>query len=384
MPSSTTGRVLRAAAGAILAAAAACSAAISDLAPPGSLTGETRLELAGHFSIPSRTRVPDPDGPPFGGISGLAPTGRPGEYIAVSDDRVDHRIYRVRVTGEGPAFRVEPLEVIPLDDTRGPRLDPEAIVVTRRGDLLISSEGREGPVPPFIARYSAAGAFIRELPIPRRFIRHAPGEPPRGARDNAGFESLSLSPDGTRLFTASETALVQDGAPVSFDDGATARLLEYVAEGETFTPRREFAYPIEAMDPAPFTAGNTACGVVELLALSRRELIALERTYLEVASQRRGINRIHLFHLSLDGADDVSAIDSLKGRTGIAPVRKTLLLELSALAGLPPELTTLDNFEGLAAGPRLADGSRSLLLVSDDNFNDAQQTTFLLLRITGG
>jgi hypothetical protein len=57
------------------------------------------------------------------------------------------------------------------------------------------------------------------------------------------------------------------------------------------------------------------------------------------------------------------------------------LLDLSNVAGLSPQLAeTLDNFEGMAFGPRL-DGGPTLILVSDDNFSTIQRTTFLLFSI---
>jgi hypothetical protein len=75
-------------------------------------------------------------------------------------------------------------------------------------------------------------------------------------------------------------------------------------------------------------------------------------------------------------------VDSLKGRSDVVPVTKTLLLDLSDVRGLSPDLApTLDNFEGMAFGPRLPDGRASLVLVSDDNFSAAQQTWFLLFAI---
>jgi len=55
--------------------------------------------------------------------------------------------------------------------------------------------------------------------------------------------------------------------------------------------------------------------------------------------------------------------------------KKTLLLDLDAL-GLP-----LDNIEGMAFGPDLPDGRRSLLLVSDNNFSPAAFTQFLLFAV---
>lgn len=387
MPLAEPPSLRAAAAGALAAALLACSTHPPPRAPSATFPPGAVLQLAGYFSIAPQTRFPTGAGPAFGGISGLAPTGQPGEYYAVSDDRVGHRLYRVRVTGEGSTFRVEPIEMIALDpDERGPRLDPEAIVVTRSGDLLISSEGRGRQVPhvpPAIAQYSPRGAFVRRLAIRDRYLPDAASERTRGVRDNAGFESLALSPSGRRLYTATETALLQDGDTVTFDHGTTARLLEFVPAGDTFVPRREFAYPLDALGIAPFTPGINVAGIVELLALSDDELLALERAFIEVAGQRQGINHILLFHVSVGEADDISAIDSLRNAAAVRPVRKRLLLDLSALEGLPPELTTLDNFEGLASGPLLADGSRSLLIVSDDNFNRTQRTWFLLLRITG-
>jgi len=56
-------------------------------------------------------------------------------------------------------------------------------------------------------------------------------------------------------------------------------------------------------------------------------------------------------------------------------VEKTLLLDLDTL-GLP-----LDNVEGMTLGPRLPDGRRSLLLVSDNNFAPGQFTQFLLFAL---
>ena len=60
---------------------------------------------------------------------------------------------------------------------------------------------------------------------------------------------------------------------------------------------------------------------------------------------------------------------------GLRPVEKTLLLNLDGL-GLP-----LDNVEGMAFGPDLPDGRRSLVLVSDNNFAPAQFTQFLLFSV---
>jgi len=83
--------------------------------------------------------------------------------------------------------------------------------------------------------------------------------------------------------------------------------------------------------------------------------------------------RIQIFLASLAGATDVSKLDSLAGQS-YTPVRKTLLYDFARAGFLP------DNIEGLALGPRLADGSRTLVLVSDNNFELLQQTQIVALR----
>ena len=62
-------------------------------------------------------------------------------------------------------------------------------------------------------------------------------------------------------------------------------------------------------------------------------------------------------------------------RPAAATARKTLLLDLDDL-GIP-----LDNVEGMTFGPRLPDGRRSVVLVSDDNFAASQFTQFLLFAL---
>jgi hypothetical protein len=65
------------------------------------------------------------------------------------------------------------------------------------------------------------------------------------------------------------------------------------------------------------------------------------------------------------------------------PAAKTLVANLDtftafASPGSPAgRLQHLDNTEGMAWGPRLASGQRSLVLASDDNFNTQQITQFL-------
>jgi hypothetical protein len=88
-------------------------------------------------------------------------------------------------------------------------------------------------------------------------------------------------------------------------------------------------------------------------------------------------NKIRLYDVSLRHADNVNGFDSLATLlSGLRPAKKTLVLDLDEL-GIP-----LDNVEGMAFGPKLSHGRRSLILVSDNNFAPAQFTQFLLFSVS--
>jgi 3-phytase len=86
----------------------------------------------------------------------------------------------------------------------------------------------------------------------------------------------------------------------------------------------------------------------------------MERSF-SVGAPQTG-NTIKLYKVALTGPSS-------------RPARKTLLLNLDTL-GIP-----LDNVEGMTLGPRLPDGRRALVLVSDNNFAAAQFTQFLLFAL---
>jgi hypothetical protein len=345
----------------------------------------TKLTLVGQVSIPPLGRYPPTMGLPFGGISAIAKVSEQ-DLVGVSDGRFGGRIYRFHLDNVGGTFTVHTIGIVPLEIPSGAvQSDHEGLAVLPNGDLLLAAEGtgREPRRPPTLTHYGRYGQFFRNLPVPDRYVPEPTGPQTRGARGNASFESLTLSPDGTRLFTGTETALVQDGSPATFETGTNGRLLEYVARHDTFEPGPEYVYPIDTVDKTSYEPGASINGLVDLLALSRTTLLALERSYVQdKANPQTGQNRIRIYRVGLADATDVSSVDSLKGQQGIVPATKTLVLDLSQVPGLSPDLVSrLDNFEGMAFGPRLPDGRATLVLVSDDNFNAAQRTWFLLFSI---
>ena len=347
-----------------------------------------RLELAGEYIVPPQTSVDPLTKAKFGGISGLAIDPLTGDLLGISDAREASRFFIFRISGEGSTFRVLLHAYLPLgaaEPGSPASLDAEGIAITRAGRVYISSEGVqtvEPRQPPAINIYNRRVDYAGSLPVSEKFVPAPTGPVTRGVRPNAGFESLSITPDERTLFVATEQPLVQDGAPSTHDRGGTIRILEYVAGNGSFLPAREFAYEVDTLPQTPFATRTSECGVVEVLAVRATDLLVMERCFArEAAPGSRRQLRIRIYRASLAGGSDISRFTSLPQRR--LPARKALLVDLSTVTGLSPELQTLDNFEGMGFGPTLADGSRSLLLVSDDNFNQEQRTAFLLFRIRG-
>ncbi len=345
------------------------------LAVPASASANaiTGLELLGHVDLPSSLRFEDV---PVGGLSGLTYDGGRDLYYAVSDDPatlgparyLTLRIDLTRGRVDADDVRIEAMtELLDRDGKpfRAGTLDAEGIRHTGRDTLFISSEGqiREG-IAPFVREYSRAGAWIRDLPLPRR--THPKRWRARGVRHNLGFEGLALEPAGG-ILTATENALMQDGPETDVGVGSTVRILRYDPRGRL---EAAFAYevdPVVAAPPEP--DGFRTNGLVELLSTGPDRLLALERSYTAGVG-----NDIRIYDVALAGATDVAGRKRLKkGR--YRPVRKTLLVPLGAF-GIP-----LDNLEGLTFGPRLADGRRTLVLVSDNNFSEFQRTQILVFAL---
>lgn len=128
----------------------------------------------------------------------------------------------------------------------------------------------------------------------------------------------------------------------------------------------EYVYEL---DPAP---GALIHGLSEILALDGNgHFLGLERAFSPLVFQ------VKLFQFSLAGASDVSSRPALQGNLrGVEPIHKQLVMDLSRLDKL-----RLDNLEGMTWGPQLADGSRSLILISDDNFKSFEKTQLLLFKV---
>ncbi len=343
---------------------------------------------------------------PLGGLSGVTYDATSQSYFAISDDRSQFgpaRFYNftldpATVATTGVKFN----SVTTLKDVNGNTfplnsLDPEGIALSGNGTVFVSSEGEVRPdlgasrvTNPFIKEFSlATGQEVRSLTISNKFLPKVEDTNKNGVvdtgdiqtagvRNNAAFESLTISPDQKTLYTATENSLFQDGDIATTANGTRSRIVQYnLSSGQ---PEKEFIYVTDpvALPANPTTAFSTN-GLVDLLAIDNKgTILALERSF-STGAPGTG-NTIKIYEISVQGASDISNINSLASLTpeqlkALQPAQKKLLLNLDDLK----LATGLDNVEGLAFGPKLADGRQSIVLVSDNNFSATQFTQVLTL-----
>ncbi|MDO5625105.1 MAG: esterase-like activity of phytase family protein [Pseudomonadota bacterium] len=368
-------------------AAAAAVASATALAARGSETpadaATPRLRLITHGSLPGGTEFA---GTPVGGLSGLTYDAASGLWYALSDDRSRHAPARCYVLRLPPLRAGQPLlpQWVDVITLRGPdgqpfarhAVDPEALAL-RPGTagapptLLWTSEGDiRARVPPALFESALDGRLLRTFTLPA-LLREV-GRPGRGPRANKTLEGLAISPDGQHAWAAMEGALAQDrdaltpGAPPG-----PCRITRFdLASGRA---DRQVAYAPDAQPFGPVMPHGTAeSGVTAVLLASAHRLWVLERAW----QLSTGVS-VRLYEADLDSPDATDTLAQSRLRPGrYRPVAKRLLLDLGRI-GLPH----LDNLEGMAWGPRLPGGQRTLVLCSDDNFNPLQVTQFIALAV---
>ncbi|MEG4805496.1 esterase-like activity of phytase family protein [Microcoleus sp. ARI1-B5] len=336
----------------------------------------TKIDFIGRAIFPTGSPF---QGTEIGGLSGITYDATKQVYYAISDDRSSKapaRFYTLKINWQSGKLEKENMAftgVTTLLDENGKSfpefsLDPEGIAFTGNS-VFVSSEGDvDRHIAPFIKEFSLDGKLLKTLLIPDLFLPDDKGS--KGIRNNLAFESLTLTGDRKYLFTATENATVQDGAVPSLEKGSPCRILRY--DAVSGNPDASFLYLTEPLPAGANPVGKlTSNGLVDLLAIDDKRLLSLERGF----SLETGTT-IRIFEISLEKADRIEALESLKSRISeVSPAQKRLLLDLETLK-IP-----LDNIEGLTFGPELADASRALILVSDNNFSPLQETQILGFQI---
>jgi hypothetical protein len=324
----------------------ACSAKPQPAAPRARARVETPIGLWSWFDLPNDPRSRE--------LSGIAWDDASRTLWAVQDNQPN-----IIALKPDPSFKRWSFGDS-INVTIGGPLDLEGIVVIPEGFIVCSEEG------PRVVELDRKGTLRGEVRIPARF---------RDARRNKSLESLTMTPDGHYLFTASEQALERDGTKATNQNGTLVRILRFERDrAGSATEVSEHAYLTE---PASAEGGDQ--GVADLCAIADDDLLVLERGW------TKGLgNSDRVFRVKLE--ERASCLGVAQLRPDMPVLTKSLLVDLGRLAvsGLPepkqPQASPLlDNYEGIALGPPLPDGRSSIFLVSDDNGRSDQFARVLVL-----
>ena len=232
----------------------------------------------------------------------------------------------IKIAGGGVTFQTNRLvRLAGRMDLEGCAIDPLT------GNVWVSDE-KDTSVRAFDP---ATGREVASIAIPEIYRKKV--------RKYRSLESLAISPDGLRLYTANEENMSCDPANV-------VRIQEFVrkgADGE-FLPSRQFTYEVDPPGGRAFMK-RTFSGVSELVAMPDGSLLVLER---EFSVKILPSFRIRIYRI-------------VPGEKG-----KTLVWEAPS---------TLSNYEAVCLGPRLQDGRQSLVLVSDGGAGALENVLVLAL-----
>ena len=346
----------------------------------------TRLRLIGESRFAHRLQF---QGTTVGGLSGIDYDAAHDLYYLISDDGSSinpARFYTARIAlGMDSLGPPELLSVSTLGQAEGSTYaaalrrmqvpDPESIRWRPATQTLLwITEGHSlTGVAPELRESRADGTLVREFTLPPMFDFHLT----QGPRINRALEGLALTPDGKTAWIAMENAFRQDGPmPTVQAAGGPCRFTQMdLASGKAL---RQIAYVPDAIPRAPVPSGAHADnGVVEILMLDADRMLVLERAYMAGWAPHNG-NSLRLYLVDTRQGSDTLATPILQGGSYRA-VDKTLLADFSAFTGpgAGHRLERLDNTEGMAWGPVLPNGNRSLVFISDDNFSSRQISQWL-------
>ena len=274
--------------------------------------------------------------------------------------------------------------------TLGLALDPEGLVRLPNGHYLVSDE-----YGPSVIEFDANGKQLRIFSTPANLLPtkgdgsndFVAGRPNivSGRQDNRGFEGLTVSADGKTAYAILQDPLVNEGAQ---NDGRRSRNVRIVAfDVATGASTAQYIYQLESVSSINtivpnniFSATNQgrSIGASSIYALSDGRLIVLERD-----NRGEGVDDPNsaipsglkaAFVIDLAGATNVAGISLANSNSlpvGVVPVSKAAFLDIRAKL-LAAGVVIPEKIEGLAFGPRLANGGLSLILATDNDYSVTQ------------
>ncbi len=219
--------------------------------------------------------------------------------------------------------------------------EPEGLAIGKIGDQTFA----------FIGLEEVGGIMVYDITIPAesRFVEYI------NPLDAETGDALNLAPEGLVFISAEDSPNGKPLLAVANEISGTTSIFEIDVTVTESTDDQE----IEFLGAVSFETGFTF-GDMEVGGLSGLTFDQINDVFYIISDDQSSI--------------DISGVESLSD-TDIPSVEKDLLLDFDDLG------IDLDNSEAVSFGEILPDGRQSLIVVSDNNFSDSQETQFLAFAI---
>ena len=314
----------------------------------------------------------------IGGLSGVDYVNN--QYYFVVDDARNPRILSANIKIEANKIAsIDFNNAIFLKDStttfyKDNALDLESVFIDEKTkEINLVSEGsvRKGKKPR-VFKVDENGGFIKNIELPKSLSNI------ENIKHNAAFEASSKSINDDGFWAAFEAPLKSDGEDPTFTKKSSPIRITYF-DNNYKKATKQFAYQLEHITK-PAKGNINLNGVTAILEYKENHFFVIERTYQNGYGAYGNIVRI--FEATIEKeSTNIIEIEALKA-TNFIPLKKRLLFNFNDVKNKLTE-GIIDNIEGITFGPVLPNGNKSLLLVSDDNFQiyGKQLNQFILLEI---
>jgi len=253
-------------------------------------------------------------------------------------------------------------------------VDPESIRFNKQTNQLVwTSEGERNAKEKILIRPSINiadrdGKFVGNFSVPSNLTMQLSD---KGTRNNGTLEGISYGDNFKTLYASMEEPLYEDGPRASLTAG-NSWVRFYKFDAKTKENIGQYAYKLEPIaHPSNPDDAFKMDGVSEILFFGSSKLLVVERSY---STGHAGCT-VKVFTADLSLASNIKDNPSLKVNPPSKPIEKKLLLNMDELG------IYIDNIEGVTFGPDLPNGHKSLIFVSDNNFQEIQKTQILLFEV---
>ena len=345
------------------------------------------LKYIGQYEVPLNMQF---KGTTVGGLSGIDYDPKTDQYYLICDDRSDinpARFYTasIKIVSSGitnvqflnvtTLLRKDGSPFPPSKKDKAHSADPEALRYDpKTNEMIWTSEGErivKGDTAlqdPSITMMHTNGRYIDTFPLPAQMHMNTFDI---GLRKNSTFEGLAFADNFKTMYISVEEPLFQDGPHASLQPADVfTRIIKY--DMASHRPGAQYAYPLEPVaHPAKPEGEFMINGIPDIMSVGKNKLLVIERSF------STGIQActIRVYLTDLSRASDISGLVSLIEQRFKQPVEKKLLLNMDDLG------IYIDNIEGVTFGPTLPNGHRTMIFVSDNNFDKKQKTQFLLFEV---